>query len=76
MVWKVCRQVLPNSSDAEDAFQAIFLLLVRYSGHGSAWMLSKPIDEQYLHALVTPRSQKVPSKAADHPPASRPKGKN
>ncbi len=32
MVWAVCRQLLPDPADAEDAFQAVFLAFVKSSG--------------------------------------------
>ena len=43
MVWAVCRQLLPDPADAEDAFQAVFLAFVKSSdrvrnGNVGAWL--------------------------------------
>jgi len=46
LVWAVCRHLLPHETDAEDAFQATFLTLVRSAGSGrnpsalGAWLHS------------------------------------
>src|SRR5262249_21369492 len=36
MVWRVCRAILDDEHEAEDAFQATFLVLVRKTG--SLWV--------------------------------------
>lgn len=48
MVWNVCRRVLPDPADAEDAFQSVFLVLVR-RGHK---LVGLPTVGPWLHRVT------------------------
>src|SRR5690349_19164319 len=55
MVWAVCRNALPAEADAEDAFQATFLALVRHA----ARLRRRAAVGAWLHAAAVRVCQKA-----------------
>ena len=60
MVWGVCRRLLPSHHDAEDAFQATFLVLVRKA----ATIRQKELVANWLYGVARQTAVRVRAAAA------------
>jgi RNA polymerase sigma factor (sigma-70 family) len=60
MVWRVCRRVLSHHQDAEDAFQATFLVLVRRASS----ILPRDMVSNWLYGVARQTSLKARAMAA------------
>ena len=60
MVWGVCRRMLPSHHDAEDAFQATFLVLVRKA----ATIAPRALVANWLYGVAHQTAQKTRARSA------------
>src|SRR5688572_26318693 len=79
MVLHVCQRVLPEMHDAEDAFQATFLLLVKKAAsirksesvaswlHGTAYRLAVHLRRQSARRKEREQEHEAPASAAKEP---------
>ena len=78
LVWSVCHRALPNRADAEDAFQAVFLALVRSAPtirdgralpswlHGAAVRACLKAKRDFARRAARERARARPTKPRPH----------